>query len=218
MPAIEGLDDSCLQTCVVGSALEGMCVGLIITNNAGRVVWMNRSAQSVLGIGEAEARGELLGKLLRDPGMAEFWHRASEAGDVAVGEVELHWPRACQLKTNASRCYSGKGESIGRVLLFCDVTQEHSLRLELSQEATQRLLDMAEGWQADREARPQSGLTAQELRTLRGVGSGLSNEEIARQLHVAPSTVRTHLKHCYAKLKLASRAEAIAHAIRHGLA
>ena len=217
MPQSSGFDDSCLQTCMVGGALDGMCVGLIVTNPAGRVTWMNRSAQSLLGIDESEARGELLSKLLRDPGMAEFWHRATAGDDVLMDEVELHWPRACQLKTNASKCYSTSGAANGRVLLFCDVTREHSLQIELSQEATQRLMEMAGGWHGERDTKPEAGLTAQELRILRLVGNGLSNEEIARELHVATSTVRTHLKHCYAKLNLTSRSEAIAHAIRHGL-
>jgi ATP/maltotriose-dependent transcriptional regulator MalT len=134
-----------------------------------------------------------------------------------LGEVQLHWPRSCQLKTNSSKCYGTSGEDNGRVLLFCDVTSEHSLQIELSQQATQRLIEMAEGWQAEREVKPEAGLTAQELRILRLVGRGLSNEEISRELHVATSTVRTHLKHCYAKLKLSSRSEAIALAIRQGL-
>ena len=202
---------------MVGGAHDGMCVGLIVTNAAGRVTWMNRSAQSLLGIDEAEAQGELLSKILRDPGMAEFWHRANEGDDVTMGEVDLHWPRACQLKTNSSRCYDTSGGHNGRVLLFCDVTREHSLQIELSQEATQRLLEMTEGWHGEQTGKPQAGLTVQELRVLRLVGNGLSNEEIARELHVATSTVRTHLKHCYAKLNLTSRSEAIAHAIRHGL-
>jgi len=217
MPHSPSFDDSCLTSCIVGQALDGMCVGLVVTNSAGRITWMNRSAQSHLGIDEAEAKGELLSKALRDPGMGEFWHRACGEDEVAFGEVELHWPRPCQLKANASKCFGPSGQDLGRVLLFCDVTSEHSLQLELSQQATARLLEMAEGWHGERGVQAEAGLTPQELRVVRLVGRGSSNDEIARELHVAVSTVRTHLKHCYAKLNLTTRSEVIALAVRTGL-
>lgn len=211
------LDASCLQHCLVGNALDGMCVGMIVTNAAGRVAWMNRSAQRILGIDKKESHGDLLGKVLRDPQMAEFWHQVSESDETSLGEVSLHWPKACELKVNSSRCLDAGGECIGRVVLFCDVTSERTLSISLSQEASQRLLEMTGQWQESAEGKPHAGLTAQELRILRHVGSGLSNDEIASALHVAPSTVRTHLKHVYAKVGLGSRSEAISYAIRSGL-
>ncbi len=194
-----------------------MCVGMIVTNAAGRVAWMNRSAQRILGIDKKEAHGELLGKALRDPQMAEFWHKVHSNDETAMGEVSLHWPKACELKVNSSRCLDAAGECIGRVLLFCDVTSERTLSIELSQEAGQRLLEMADHWQVAPEGEPHEGLTAQELRVLKLVGRGFGNEEIAGALHVAASTVRTHLKHVYAKVGLGSRSEAISYAIRSGL-
>ena len=212
-----GLDASCLQHCLVGNALDGMCVGMIVTHASGRVAWMNRSAQSILGIDRQESHGLQLSAVLRDPQMAEFWHQAVEGDETALGEVSLHWPKTCELKVNASRCLDADDECIGRVLIFCDVTRERTLQIELSQEASQRLLEMAEHWQGATEGKPHAGLTAQELRVLRLVGKGFGNEEIARAMHVAPSTVRTHLKHVYAKVGLTSRSEAISYAIRCGL-
>jgi len=211
------LEDTCLQHCLVGNALDGMCVGMVVTNGAGRVVWMNRSAQHTLGLDRTESQGLPLAKVLRDPQMAEFWHEVSAKDETALGEVSLHWPRACELKVNSSRCLDAAGECIGRVVLFCDVTSEHTLQIQLSKQTSQRLMELAEQWQGSGESSPQAGLTAQELRVLRLVGSGLGNDEIAQAIHVAPSTVRTHLKHAYAKLGLTSRAEAISYAIRAGL-
>lgn len=50
-------------------------------------------------------------------------------------------------------------------------------------------------------------LTPRELDTVRLVGRGLSNKEIARHLGVSVATVRTHLNNAYAKLGSASRVE-----------
>lgn len=200
---------------LVCGALDGMCVGLVLTNAAGRVAWANRSAQAMLGFDLADGCGRPLTLLLRDPNMAEFWHRAAEVDDISMGEVCLRWPAPRQLKVNASTCRDPGGCCTGRALLFCDVTQERSLQVHLSAAATQRLLDMAEPPPAS--AAPHTGMTPQELRILRLVGRGLGNKQIALAMHIAATTVRTHLKHVYGKLGLGQRSEAISYAVRHGL-
>jgi DNA-binding NarL/FixJ family response regulator len=50
-------------------------------------------------------------------------------------------------------------------------------------------------------------LTPRELDTVRLVGQGLSNKEIARHLGVSVATVRTHLNKAYDKLGSDSRVE-----------
>jgi LuxR family transcriptional regulator, maltose regulon positive regulatory protein len=50
------------------------------------------------------------------------------------------------------------------------------------------------------------------------VGQGLGNDDIARNAHISPSTVRSHLKNLYRKLNLGSRAEAVRFAVLHHLA
>ncbi|MDO5495730.1 MAG: response regulator transcription factor [bacterium] len=61
------------------------------------------------------------------------------------------------------------------------------------------------------------GLSERELDVLRLVALGLANKEIARELFVSQSTVKTHLVHVYAKLGANSRTGAVAAARRHGL-
>jgi len=59
-------------------------------------------------------------------------------------------------------------------------------------------------------ARPASeDLSAAELRVVRFLPSNLKAPEIAAELFVSPNTVRTHLRHIYAKLDAHSRAEAV---------
>jgi DNA-binding CsgD family transcriptional regulator len=215
---MERLPEACsLEACRIGLAIDGMCVGMIVTNAAGRISWMNRSATRLLGLDKDESLGKLLGHELRDPAMAQFWHEAEDAEDATLGEVRVHWPTPRDLKVNYAPSHDLDGQRVARVLLFCDVSAERMTRIELSAEATERLLSLTGGLALADGDPPHAGLTAQELRILKLVGVGLGNEEIGREIHVAPSTVRTHLKHVYAKLGLTSRAEAIHYAIRHGL-
>jgi DNA-binding CsgD family transcriptional regulator len=203
------------STSLMEQALDGLCVGLVTMDVAGRVLWMNRASQAALGIDLEEARDHPLSSLLRDPQIGEFWRQALETQATSFAEISLHWPRRAELKANATVAKDPSGEPIGRALLFCDVTHERTVQVQLSQETTERLLTLTENWNESSQAR--EGLTRQELRVLRGVGAGLSNRQLAEVMDVAVSTVRSHLKRLYAKLGLSTRSEAISYALRNGL-
>ena len=61
-------------------------------------------------------------------------------------------------------------------------------------------------------------LTERELAVLRLMCEGKANKEIGTALFISEGTVNTHVKNLFAKLDVNSRAEAVAAAIRRGLA
>ena len=68
--------------------------------------------------------------------------------------------------------------------------------------------------------RPAAGwasLTPAELEVVRLVGEGLRNDAIARRLFIAPSTVKVHLTHIFAKLGITTRTELAAQATSRNL-
>jgi two-component system response regulator NreC len=60
-------------------------------------------------------------------------------------------------------------------------------------------------------------LTAREVEVLRLIALGHTSVEIARKLRLSPRTVETHRAHIHTKLELATRAQLVSYALRHGL-
>ncbi len=61
------------------------------------------------------------------------------------------------------------------------------------------------------------GLTAREAEVLALIADGLTNQEIARRLHVSMATVKTHINNLFAKTGLKDRAQAVRYAFTKGL-
>ena len=60
-------------------------------------------------------------------------------------------------------------------------------------------------------------LTPRERQVLSFLADGLSNDEIARELHISPETVRTHVRNAMSKLDADTRTHAVANALRQSL-
>lgn len=85
-------------------------------------------------------------------------------------------------------------------------------RPTLSWEAAQALIT---GQARARKAEPD--LTDREREVLAQMAAGLTNRQIASQLDISPFTVNAHVSRILSKLGAASRTEAVAVAIQHGL-
>ncbi len=207
-------ENNCIEDCLLTQALSGLCVGLILTDSAEKVIWVNRVAERVLGLSHGDCLGKHLPQMLKDLRLAAFWQEAGETAGNTMGDVTVQWPERLSLKVNATRYIDRDGAEVGRALLFCDVTAERTLQVELSDAVARRLLNLT----SDQAGPPAaSNLTHQEVRILRLVGRGLANDDIATEADISLSTVRSHLKSIYKKLDLHSRSEAVSYAVRHDI-
>jgi DNA-binding NarL/FixJ family response regulator len=82
---------------------------------------------------------------------------------------------------------------------------------------TRRLIERFAALPASREP-AQDGLTDREREVLMAVSQGLSNHEIAAQLHLGYGTVKTHVSHLLTKLDFRDRAQLVMYAYESGLA
>jgi two-component system, NarL family, nitrate/nitrite response regulator NarL len=80
--------------------------------------------------------------------------------------------------------------------------------------------DIAGGLVSEIRLRKQSdapALTPREQEILHLIAAGKSLPEIAKELYLGLTTVKTHVQHLYAKLEVSDRAAAVASAMRRGL-
>jgi two-component system nitrate/nitrite response regulator NarL len=68
-----------------------------------------------------------------------------------------------------------------------------------------------------RELGERNTLTVRELEVLRLIAEGLTSPQIAAQLQIRPSTVKTHVQNLFEKLGVSDRAAAVAMGMRRGL-
>lgn len=88
----------------------------------------------------------------------------------------------------------------------------HAGHSTLSPEAAQALVHAA-----SQPPPPGRDLTVREKEVLALMVAGLNNTEIAEELVVSPSTIKSHVSNILAKLDVSGRTEAVALAVRHHL-
>ena len=60
-------------------------------------------------------------------------------------------------------------------------------------------------------------LTERERQILQLLAQGKRNDDIAAELYISPQTVQTHVRNILGKLRVHSKLEAVAFAVKHGV-
>ena len=114
------------------------------------------------------------------------------------------------------------GPEIGTLLLrFQDNAQRAGVSGELLPYVGSLMAGWREHYQPSLMATPPSSvidsLSPRERNILEHIGHGRSNKEIARELGIAPETVKSHIKNIFVKLAVDRRAQAVSRAQSLGL-
>jgi len=198
-----------------------------------------RAARDIEVVGEAASSAEAIDRAATlSPDVVLIESALPDRGGVAaIRTIKQHNPqvRVLVLSAQGDPEVFGKTAAAGAIgYILKDISPEnlvtairaaHSSRTMLSPTIAQQIiqhLSLVGGTannRTDRGATPRHGsaLTQHDVDVLRGVAHGLSDKEIAAQLFLSESTVKTRLRKLYRKLGLKNRAHAAVFALEKGL-
>ena len=101
--------------------LESMMEAVVALDADGQVLWLNASAQRLLGLTGDQAAGKRLTELLRHPELSELVEEALRQRRVAARELHMFSPREQVIRIQAAPCEGGP-EHAALVLVAQDVT------------------------------------------------------------------------------------------------
>jgi len=102
--------------------LNSMGEGVVLLNQADRVVLMNPAAQKVLGLSEKEALGRLYLEVVRHPALAELLKASKTGGGLSHGELDLTGGEERTFSVGVSAIRSGEGNHLGQIMVLSDIT------------------------------------------------------------------------------------------------
>jgi PAS domain S-box-containing protein len=180
--------------------VDSLVVPASLHDAEGRFVHMNAAAERASGHSNAELLGrhfrELLPREARENVEAQF-RRAVEHGEPTDFETAFIDASGRLRGTRAQHLPLRDGDAIvGVLILAFDVRRPPSDPIRLT-------LD--------------PHLTPRQREILNLIASGLSTEEVARELTLSTETVRNHLRNAFKELRVHTRIEAVVAAQRLGL-
>jgi LuxR family maltose regulon positive regulatory protein len=183
-------------------------------------------ARAMVAQGQAEAALALLRRLIRQAEEGEYTERLIELHKVralaheALGDDEaareaLGWALALAQPGGFIRIFADEGPAMARLIrAFCE--RGGDAQAEALKSYARRILAAFVPSSPAAPSQPEL-LTRRERDVLRLLAAGWGNKQIAYQLRVEVSTVRSHVKSIYAKLDAAGRVQAVVRARDLGL-
>jgi DNA-binding NarL/FixJ family response regulator len=183
----------------------------------------------VVGIAGTVAEAKEMSRERLDVVLMDY-HLPDGTGAEATRSIKARWPSARVVMVTAlsddetvlesiqagADGYLTKDRAAEEVVLAVRAADagETLLPRSVIQEIARRV---AAARERDEERRVIEPLTPRELEVLRALTEGLSTPEICERLYIAPNTLRTHVQNIMGKLRVHSKLEAVAFALRYRL-
>jgi DNA-binding CsgD family transcriptional regulator len=193
-------------------ALDAIEEGVLVQDAGDNVVYANRAASELLGVGRDELRGcsELPEPCECQTESGEALDHESWPGPDALRTGRPQRPRVMGIKRpdGGMRWVRASARPIGRSVLTSlqDITA-----LRRAEEDAAALATRLNGNGAKR-----GTLSPREHQVVELLAAGLTGEEVAERLGISPATVRVHIRNATGKLGASTRTQAVAIAVARG--
>jgi two-component system response regulator PilR (NtrC family) len=114
--------------------LQGIGSGVAVTDEEGRINYLNRQAQALTAFDETTIKGKRLDQIF--PGLVYDFHRNRSAGAIVTDELSINTPpgAAKQIRLTVAPLNNAQEQVIGFVSIFEDITKqkqvEEKIRIE----------------------------------------------------------------------------------------
>jgi len=112
-----GSDESMLNV-----ILNSMGEGVLLLNQADRIVLMNPSAEKILGITERDSLGKLYLEVVRNPVLADLLTRSKKGGGPASGEIDFAGREEKTFAVSVAAIRVEIEHHLGQIVVFSDIT------------------------------------------------------------------------------------------------
>lgn len=112
-----GDQDSLLLTMI-----NSMNEGVLLLNEAGRIVLLNPSARRILDVTEDAALGRHYLEVIRHAGLADLIGQSKDGQTVAQGELELLGPEDRTFSVNVGAVRDASEHVLGQIMVFADIS------------------------------------------------------------------------------------------------
>ena len=102
--------------------LNSMGEGVLLLNQADRVVLMNPSAEKILGTPEKEAMGKHYLEVVRHTVLADLLTRSKTEGDIASGEIEFSGKEEKTFAVSVAAIRVERQHLLGQIVVLSDIT------------------------------------------------------------------------------------------------
>jgi DNA-binding NarL/FixJ family response regulator len=203
----------------------------ILTDALALVVGLDESLQMVAApVQDPQAAVEITAEMLPDVVLMDIVFKGGMSGIEATRKIKEVSPstkvvimtahddeRLLVEAVEAGACgFLGKDEAANEVLQAVKAAAEGEVLIDPSV-LTRLLHQVAREREARREATSLlDDLTDREREILQLLAEGMRNDGIAEKLFISPQTVQTHVRNILGKLRVHSKLEAVAFAVKHG--
>lgn len=102
--------------------LNSMGEGVLLLNQADRIVLMNPTAEKILGVGEKENLGKLYLEVVRNPVLASLLEKSKKEGGVPSGEIEMGGRDERTFAVSVAAIRTDRDQHLGQIVVFSDIT------------------------------------------------------------------------------------------------
>jgi two-component system, sporulation sensor kinase E len=139
--------DLCRETSFLWSVFQSVSEGILVTDEGGRIVFLNDAARAILGISQKNPMAKPLMEYVADPRVLEVLREGFARRDRSLDqEVEARHPKQMTLRVTMLPYEPDEARPVGTILILRDVTAEkHRQAASYQSEKLDALVTLAAG-------------------------------------------------------------------------